>query len=127
MATDRLDKNTLAADIASADALAAMTGYDPRRAEHALKAIQDRRKAMTDKQKREADLERDLAAARDDSRTAEIDFHASIVGARDEVALQFGEDSNEVQAVGRTKKSEQKRRGPRKPEKPDDSATGPAK
>ena len=47
-------------------------------------------------------------AARDNAVKAEWDFHNLILGVKDQVASQFGRDSNEYQALGLKKKSERK-------------------
>lgn len=56
----------------------------------------------------EAQKQADLDAARDDATAAEWDFHNGILGAKDQVIAQFGDDSNEVQGVGLKKKSDYK-------------------
>ncbi len=45
-------------------------------------------------------------AARDDATSAECDFHNVIIAAKQQVVAQYGVDSDEVQSVGLTKKSE---------------------
>ncbi len=59
-------------------------------------------------------------AARDIAAQAEWDFHYLIVKARQQVVAQFGDDSNEAQAMGLTKKSERKKPGGKRkpPSKP---------
>jgi hypothetical protein len=47
-------------------------------------------------------------AARDNAVKAEWTFHNLILGVKDQVASQFGRDSNEYQALGLEKKAERK-------------------
>ena len=51
----------------------------------------------------------EFAAARDAANAAEWAFHNLVIGARDQVRAQYGEDSDQVQAIGLKKKSEYKR------------------
>jgi len=44
--------------------------------------------------------------ARDDATAAEWAFHNAILGVKKQVIAQYGEDSNEMQSLGLTKKSE---------------------
>jgi hypothetical protein len=50
-----------------------------------------------------------LATARDIACAAEWALHNAVLGARTQVRAQFGDDSNEVQAVGLKKASDRKR------------------
>jgi hypothetical protein len=50
-------------------------------------------------------------AARDAANAAEWALHNLILGAKDQVIAQYGEDSDQVQAIGLKKKSEHKRPG----------------
>ena len=52
--------------------------------------------------------------ARDNARDSEWNFHEFILGAKSQVAAQFGDDSNEYQSLGLKKKSERKRPAPKK-------------
>ena len=54
----------------------------------------------------EAQAQAALDAARDDATAAEWTFHNAILGAKDQVKAQFGDDSNEYAGMGLTKKSE---------------------
>jgi DNA-binding GntR family transcriptional regulator len=62
--------------------------------------------AMDEEQETETQAEAAAKAARDDATAAEWDFHNAILGAKQQVTAQYGADSNEVQSVGLTKKSE---------------------
>lgn len=54
-------------------------------------------------------------AARDDEIAAEWAFHDFILGAKTQVKAQFGDSSNEIQALGLKKKSEYKSPSKKKP------------
>ncbi|MDT7780078.1 MAG: hypothetical protein QOC99_2590 [Acidobacteriota bacterium] len=47
-----------------------------------------------------------LAAARDNATDGEWEFHNVINGAKTQVEAQYGENSNQIQSLGRKKKSE---------------------
>ncbi len=47
-------------------------------------------------------------AARDNEVAAQWEFHEKIIGARAQIVAQFGDNSNEKQAMGLKKKSEYK-------------------
>ncbi|MDQ3818408.1 MAG: hypothetical protein M3362_12140 [Acidobacteriota bacterium] len=49
-------------------------------------------------------------AARDDAVAADWQFHNLMLGAGDQVAAQFGRDSNQYQSLGKKKRSEFKPR-----------------
>ncbi len=54
-------------------------------------------------------------AARDTANAAEWAFHNAMLGAKDQIIAQYGDDSNEVQSLGLKKKSEYKASSGRKP------------
>jgi hypothetical protein len=63
---------------------------------------------MVDKRDIEAQKQGELDAARDDATAAEWAFHKAVLGAKDQVVAQYGDDSNQLQALGYKKKSEYK-------------------
>ena len=52
---------------------------------------------------------------RDTAVAAEWDYHNAILGGKRQVVAQYGDDSNETQAVGLTKSSERAAPGAKKP------------
>src|SRR5947208_3116565 len=54
----------------------------------------------------EAQAQAALDSARDDATAAEWAFHNKMLGAKDQVRAQYGDNSDEYQAVGRTKGAE---------------------
>jgi hypothetical protein len=101
----------VAADVlkADADALAAiddMSDYKPANADFALTKLQAASDALKSAADTFAQAEAAWQAARDGSVAAQWTFHNAILGAKQQVIAQYGDDSDEAQAVGLTKKSE---------------------
>ena len=105
----RITNAALQADRDALSALEAMKDYDPRLPRYSVASAQAALAALTQKQAAEALAQAALAAARDAAAQAEMDFHAILVGAKEQVRAQYGSDSNEVQALGLKKKSDRKR------------------
>ena len=108
----------VAADVlkADADALAAivkMNGYQPANAEFALAKLTTASGALKSAADTFAQAEADWQAARDGNVAAQWAFHNAILGAKQQIVAQFGDDSNEAQAVGLTKKSERAKPAPK--------------
>jgi hypothetical protein len=76
-----------------------------------IKAVRDR---MDDLQREAIQAEVAAAAKRDTANAGEWEFHNAMLGAKRQVTAQFGDDSDEVQAIGLKKKSEYKSRARRK-------------
>lgn len=104
--TRRLSPNEYAKEKAQFAALKQIPDYEPRKPEYAVAAIEPVINRLDSKLEREAQLNAELAALRD-----EIAADCTILvekndGAALQVAAQYGEDSTEVQSLGRTRKSE---------------------
>ena len=106
--TDRIDGKLLQEDKDSLAGLETVTNYAPVKTEYATAAIQALLNAMTAAQTAETQAATALKTARDKATAAEWTFHNSILGAKRQVSAQFGDDSNEIQALGLKKKSERK-------------------
>lgn len=92
-----------------ADALAAianMAGYAPSRADFAMAKLQAAETELKGASDEYAQAEAAWQAARDAVVTAQWNFHNAILGAKQQVVAQFGDDSDQAQAVGLKKKSE---------------------
>ena len=111
--TRRIRPSQLQEDRDSFAALKVMTGYTPANSDFTVAKIQTSQQAMVDKRDAEAQQQAELDAARDDVTAAEWEFHNAVLGAKAQVKAQFGEDSNELQALGLKKKSEYQSPGPR--------------
>ena len=104
--TRRLSPAVRQADLDALAALKNITGYAPANPAYALDKVQTASDTMTGKQEIEVQKQGELDAARDDATAAEWAFHKAILGVKEQVKAQFGSDSNELQAIGLTKKSE---------------------
>ena len=99
----------LTSDRAALHALQDIPAYAPRNPELSMASLSSSEEALTQAQ---LDTERTrlaYEAARAREIAAGWDFHERIIGAKAEVIVQFGADSQEVHAVGLKKKSERKR------------------
>jgi hypothetical protein len=110
--TKRIRPSILQQDRDAFAALQTVSGYAPSNPSYAILQLQTLR--ATWKRKNKADLD----AARDDATAAEWAFHNAVLGAKDQVIAQFGEDSNELQALGLKKKSEFKSPSKKAPKAP---------
>lgn len=106
--TVRIRPSLLQTDRDAFAALKIMPAYKAARTEFEVAAIKALADTMVEKRDIEAQKQVDLDAARDDATAAEWDFHNGILGAKDQVIAQFGDDSNELQSLGLKKKSEYK-------------------
>lgn len=109
--TRRIRPSELIADRNAFSALQTINGYTPANPAYAITDINSAQIAMEAAQTAEAQAQAALDAARDNAVAKEWAFHNKILGAKDQVIAQFGDDSNEVQALGLKKKSEYKRPG----------------
>ena len=105
----RIRPITLQADLDAHTATQAITDYAPANAAYSKTALQANLEAMRAAQEAETNAQNALDAARDAVAAAEWDFHNALLGVKDQVIAQFGDDSNEVQAMGLKKKSERAR------------------
>jgi hypothetical protein len=94
---------------ADADALAALTaisGYAPANAAFTLTKLNAASDALKEAADAFAQAEAGWQTARDNNVAAQWTFHNAILGAKQQVLAQYGDDSDEAQAIGLTKKSE---------------------
>jgi len=94
---------------ADADALAALqkiSDYKPANAEFALTELTAASDALKEAADAFAQAEAGWQTARDNNVAAQWTFHNAMLGAKQQVLAQYGDDSDEAQAVGLTKKSE---------------------
>jgi hypothetical protein len=112
--TVRLRPSIREADLSACTVLIGMEAYQPADPAHSREALRVKRDRMRTAQEEERRLRAALAAARDAATAAEWDLHNAILGARQEVIAQFGDDSTQVQALGLKRKSERARPGPKK-------------
>jgi hypothetical protein len=94
---------------ADADALAALadiSDYKPANTDFALAKLQAASDALKEAADAFAQAEADWQTARDNNVAAQWAFHNAMLGGKQQVVAQYGDDSDEAQAVGLTKKSE---------------------
>ena len=107
--TNRLRPAQIQLDKDGFAALQAIGGYAPANPAYAMAAIRAAEASLAAAQAAESQADAAAAAARDDAVAREWEFHNMMLGVKNQVMAQFGDDSNEVQAVGLKKKSEYSR------------------
>jgi len=115
--SNRLGPGVLQADRDALAAIQSMNDYTPANAAYGKETLAARSAAMDAARLAEFNAQNALNAARDAANAAEHDFHDSILGAKTQVVAQYGDDSDQVQAVGLKKKSERKSATRRAPPK----------
>ena len=118
-ALKRIPLDVLRADENALFGLRTIEGYQPPNEKFSLAAVNAAYKRYKDAQENEARLEKALAAARDESIAAEHAFHDGVGGSKKQVVAIYGDDSNEVVAVGLKKKSDRKPISRAKPAAPE--------
>jgi hypothetical protein len=93
-------------DVNTLEALSGITGYTPSNENYTTAKLVERKAAMDHAQGSETRQDALLKTVRDEATRIEWDFHNAILRAKEFVIAQYGNDSNEVQAVGLKKKSE---------------------
>jgi hypothetical protein len=106
--TKRLKPQLISEDTTAYQAWQAIPGYQPNNPHYAATVVKSNRGDLESAQLAEAQAKAAYDAARDNAVKAEWTFHNLILGVKDQVASQFGRDSNEYQALGLKKKSERK-------------------
>lgn len=106
--TRPLSPGQLQDDLDAFAALKDITGYAPSNDDYSVIIIQGRKDDMTAAEEASAQAEAAAKAARDNEVAAQWVFHDRILGAKTQVKAQFGDSSNEIQALGLKKKSEYK-------------------
>lgn len=117
----RLKPSDLVEDEEIYQALRGITGYAPANPDYSIAAVDASYTAWKAAQQAEAQAAADLAAKRDATVASSWAFHNKILGSKNQIRAQFGEDSNEVQAMKLKKKSEYKSKAP-KPKTPQTTA-----
>src|SRR5687768_8006355 len=116
--TRRIPPATLQADLESYAALQAIESYAPLNGRCELGALATLKQKMEARQTAETQAAGALAAARDAAVETEWEFHNDITNAKTQVEAQFGPNSDQLQSLGRKKKSERARPTRREPAKP---------
>jgi len=110
--TRRLRPAVVQQDIDTLSAIKTLTPtYAPSDARYAVTPLNTAQTSMGTARGVEVTKKGEFEAARDAANAAEWALHNLILGAKDQVIAQYGEDSDQVQAIGLKKKSERKRPG----------------
>jgi hypothetical protein len=112
----KLPQEVLLADLDTFTGLKTVGGYKPSNENYRVENIQIVKDAMENLQTEQLQLETQLATVRNLANKKENEFHELMIGAATSVEAQFGRDSNELQAVGRKKLSDYKKRKAKKTE-----------
>ena len=102
---------TLRADEDAYFGLKTIAGYKPPNDAYSLEAVTSAYEAFRAQREAEAIAIKALAATRDALSLTESAFHDVITGAKTQVRALYGEDSDEVAALGLKKRSEKKTGG----------------
>ena len=105
----RLRSEELDADHEAVVAVQSIASYKPLNPSYSTGTLVELNNARDAAQRAEIQAQQALATARDVACAAEWALHNAVLGARTQVRAQFGDDSNEVQAIGLKKRSERKR------------------
>lgn len=106
--TRPLSPKQLQDDVDSFAALKDIAGYTPSNPDFTLAKGNTAKTAKDAAEEKSAQDAATAAASRDDEVAAQWAFHDFILGAKLQVKAQFGDSSNEIQALGLKKKSEYK-------------------
>ena len=104
----RLSADILQTDLDCITALKAIDGYAPSNPADTLAAIAELQTRVSAAEERELHAANAYAAARDDAILLENERHERVKSIKNQVRAQFGNDSNEVAAIGLKKSSERK-------------------
>jgi hypothetical protein len=85
-----------------------MQDYNPARTDFSKSTLTGSLADMQAAQQSEVNAQNALDAARDAAVKAEWNFHDGILGVKRQVVAQYGDDSDQAQAMGLMKKSERK-------------------
>jgi len=110
----RLSQRILDQDRQIAKAVLSFNDYQPANQEFTAKRLRDALDVVEKAAKAEAAAADALTKARESAIEAEGEFHELILGAKRQVIAQYGDDSDEITALGLKKKSERKYGRPRK-------------
>jgi hypothetical protein len=103
----------LKADQDALTALQTLGDYHPANAAFDKPVLAAKSTALAAAQTALVNAQNALDAARDALVAAEWEFHNALLGAKRQVVAQYGDDSDQAQAMGLKKKSERKRWTPR--------------
>ena len=110
----KVGPTVLKADRKAMTALESLDDYRPVNAQYEKAQLAVALKVLTEAEEGKQRAKVAYDSALDDYRAAAWGFHQAMLGAARQVEAQYGSDSNEYQAMGRKKKSERGRPGPKR-------------
>ena len=105
----RISSTTLEVDRAALFALQDVSDYAPRNDSHSTLSLQSIESRLLQAEQIEARARRTYELTRDEAIAAGRAFHSAMLGVKNEVLVQYGEDSYVVETVGLKKKSNYRR------------------
>jgi hypothetical protein len=102
----RIRPGVLQADMDAVTALQSMGDYNPSNPAYAKTAVSAKLNAMKAAQDAETQAQNALSAARDAATAAEWDFHNALLGVKNQIIAQYGDNSDQLQSLGLKNKSE---------------------
>ena len=106
--TRPVNRKALKADVDALAAIKKMSDYQPTdpKSDYTLDKLEAASEALDDAADAHVQADADKKTARDGHVAAQWTFHNAMLGARQQVVAQYGDDSEQVAAVGLKKKSE---------------------
>lgn len=104
----RLPPRKVEADENGFAALQTILNYTPINSTYTVNAVRAAHEELQSLRSAEAQAQAQAQAARDNAVAKEWEFHNLMLGVKEQVIAQFGNDSDEVQAIGLKRKSEYK-------------------
>ena len=111
----RLSPNQLAEVRTSFEGLKSISDYDPIKPEFKVAAIEAVETALDGLTAQESQLLAQLGDVRDQIADRGTEFAQKMKGAAQQIIAQYGDDSAEIQKLGRVRTSERATRKPKKP------------
>lgn len=105
----RLRNSILQDDIKSLQGAKGLPNYAPFRSEARIDILSDLESKMRFAQEAEQQAKAQYSAAQSAAQELEWKFHNAILTLKQSVLAQYGDDANEVEAIGLQKKSDRKR------------------
>lgn len=112
--TIRVTQRILGNDLNVAKAVLDLSGYNPANAEYTAEKLRAALDSVQAASAAEQKAAAELATAREYAVTAEWKFHELVLGIKRQVIAQYGDDSDEITALGLKKKSERRYGRPKK-------------
>ena len=112
--TRPLSPKILQDDLGAFAALKNISGYKPLNSQYEIANGEAARSTMQSDEVTSVQADAAAAAARDNKVASQREFHNFMLGVKAQVKAQFGDSSNEIQALGLKKKSEYKSPSKRK-------------